>query len=227
MPAECVSRTDCLREVYCTLALLKPLCLVFDPVRGGAPLPDLEAECDVKLQPAIFGPPDNKRDVIPWHRIKDVRPPHPPARPSRSPLSSPPHTLSRPFVQPQKSHTIPSAVPTRGAQANGGADAARPPTTSPPQHQPLRTGRAAAPEAGAAQAPRCVRLTKQPGCSGGGQGHRVGHEWPHRGDERRGGSRGATGHAFSAIPERHDVPARGGKEARGRASPGEGGGEYH
>ena len=104
MPAVCVSRTDCLREVHCALALLKPLCLVFDPVRGGAPLPDLEAECDVKLQPAIFGPPDNKRDVIPWHRIKDVRLPHPLARPSRSPLPSPPHSLSRPFAAPKIPH---------------------------------------------------------------------------------------------------------------------------
>ena len=94
---------DCLREVYCTLALLKPLCLVFDPVRGGAPLPDLEAECDVKLQPAIFGPPDNKRDVIPWHRIKDVCIYHPPAHPSLSPLPSPPHPLYRLFAAPYHS----------------------------------------------------------------------------------------------------------------------------
>ena len=100
----CVSRTDCLREVHCTLALLKPLCLVFDPVRGGAPLPDLEAECDVKLQPAIFGPPDNKRDVIPWHRIKDVRLPHThPLGPHPYPH---PHTLSlsRPFAAPKIPH---------------------------------------------------------------------------------------------------------------------------
>ena len=54
------------------MAQQKPLCLVFDPVRGGAPLHDLEAECDASLQPAIFGPPHSKRDVIPWHRIKDV-----------------------------------------------------------------------------------------------------------------------------------------------------------
>ena len=95
----CACHTDCLREVHCTLALQKPLCLMFDPVRGGAPLPDLEAECDAKLQPAIFGPPDNKRDVIPWHRIKDVRLCHLPARPSLSPSPSPP-TLSINPLQP-------------------------------------------------------------------------------------------------------------------------------
>ena len=101
----CVSRTDCLREVHCTLALLKPLCLVFDPVRGGAPLPDLEAACDVKLQPAIFGPPDNKRDVIPWHRIKDVRLPHThPLGPQGHPYPHP-HTLSLdPLCTPKIPH---------------------------------------------------------------------------------------------------------------------------
>ena len=71
-PRCCVA--DCLREVHATLAQQKPLCLVFDPVRGGAPLHDIEAECDANLQPAIFGPPHAKRDVIPWHRIKDVHP---------------------------------------------------------------------------------------------------------------------------------------------------------
>ena len=45
-------------------------------VRGGAPLYDLEAECAVELQPAIFGPPDATRDVIVWHRVKDVRTPN-------------------------------------------------------------------------------------------------------------------------------------------------------
>ena len=68
-----VCHADCLREVYCTLALLKPLCLVFDPVRGGAPLPDLEAECPAHLQQAIFGLPMAKRSIIAWHRVKDVR----------------------------------------------------------------------------------------------------------------------------------------------------------
>ena len=50
----------------------KLLCLAFDPVRGGAPLPDLEAECPAHLQHAVFGLPTAKRSIIAWHRVKDV-----------------------------------------------------------------------------------------------------------------------------------------------------------
>ena len=64
---------DCLREVNATLAQNKPFCLAFDPVRGGASLPDIEAECNADLQLSIFGPPDAKRDVIIWHRFKDFQ----------------------------------------------------------------------------------------------------------------------------------------------------------
>ena len=56
-----------------TLAQNKPFCLAFDPVRGGASLPDIEAECNADLQLSIFGPPDAKRDVIIWHRFKDFQ----------------------------------------------------------------------------------------------------------------------------------------------------------
>ena len=69
----CATRTDCLREVNATLAQNKPFCLAFDPVRGGASLPDIEAECNADLQLSIFGPPDAKRDVIIWHRFKDFQ----------------------------------------------------------------------------------------------------------------------------------------------------------
>ena len=56
-----------------TLAQQKPFFLSFDPVRGGASLPDIEAECNASLQLKVFGPPDAKRDVIIWHRFKDFQ----------------------------------------------------------------------------------------------------------------------------------------------------------
>ena len=63
---------DCLRELQATVDQKKLLCLAFDPVRGGAPLPDLEAECPAHLQHAVFGLPTAKRSIIAWHRVKDV-----------------------------------------------------------------------------------------------------------------------------------------------------------
>ena len=64
---------NCLREVDAAVGQKKPLCLVIDPVRGGAPLADLKAECRAELQTAIFGPPGMPRDIIVWHRIKDFQ----------------------------------------------------------------------------------------------------------------------------------------------------------
>ena len=61
-----------MREVHATVNQNKALCLVFDPVRGGAPLHDVEDECGADLRPKIFGHGAAKRDVIVWHRIKDV-----------------------------------------------------------------------------------------------------------------------------------------------------------
>ena len=55
---------DCRRELDAAVAQKKPLCLVYDPVRGGAPLHEIEDECAVELRLAIFGPPHAKRDVI-------------------------------------------------------------------------------------------------------------------------------------------------------------------
>jgi len=66
--------TDCLREVQATVDQKKPLCIVIDPVRGGAPLHEIEAECDAHFQHAIFGGGARpKRDIITWHRIKDFQ----------------------------------------------------------------------------------------------------------------------------------------------------------
>ena len=68
--------TDCLREANATLEQGKRFCVTIDLVRGGAPLSEVEAECNQKMRNEIFGPPGARRDVIVWHRIKDVRP-HP------------------------------------------------------------------------------------------------------------------------------------------------------
>ena len=56
-----------------TLAQEKPFFLCFDPVRGGASLPDIEAECNASLRLKVFGPLGAKRDVIIWHRFKDFQ----------------------------------------------------------------------------------------------------------------------------------------------------------
>ena len=68
--------TDCLREANATLEQGKRFCVTVDLVRGGAPLSEVEAECNKKMRNEIFGPPGARRDVIVWHRIKDVCP-HP------------------------------------------------------------------------------------------------------------------------------------------------------
>ena len=64
--------TDCLREANATLEQGKRFCVTIDLVRGGAPLSEVEAECKQKMRREIFGSPSAKRDVIVWHRIKDV-----------------------------------------------------------------------------------------------------------------------------------------------------------
>ena len=56
-----------------TLAQEKPLFLSFDPVRGGASLSGIAAECNASMQLKVFGPPDAKRDVVIWHRFKDFQ----------------------------------------------------------------------------------------------------------------------------------------------------------
>ena len=85
--------TDCLREANATLEQGKRFCVTVDLVRGGAPLSEVEAECNKKMRNEIFGPPGARRDVIVWHRIKDVCP-HPrvsTALPSSRPAG---HTLT-------------------------------------------------------------------------------------------------------------------------------------
>merc|ERR1719469_150065 len=64
---------NCLREVNATLSQEKRSCLVFDPVRGGGPLHDIEAECNSDIRPQVFGLPEAKRDLIAWHRFKDFQ----------------------------------------------------------------------------------------------------------------------------------------------------------
>ena len=61
---------NCLREVNATLEQEKRFCVGVDLVRGGAPLPDIEAECSEEMQLDVFGPPSARREVIIWHRIK-------------------------------------------------------------------------------------------------------------------------------------------------------------
>ena len=61
--------TDCLREANATLEQGKRFCVTVDLVRGGAPLSEVEAECNKKMRNQIFGPPGGRRDVIVWHRI--------------------------------------------------------------------------------------------------------------------------------------------------------------
>lgn len=60
---------NCLREVDASVSQDKPICLMFDPVRGGASLPDLKAECRDELRRTVF----DGREVIVWHRIKDFQ----------------------------------------------------------------------------------------------------------------------------------------------------------
>ena len=50
--------------------MAKPLAIVFDPVRGGAPLKIIqEEECPDELRASIF----DGRKIIEWHRIKDFQ----------------------------------------------------------------------------------------------------------------------------------------------------------
>jgi len=60
---------NCLREARTAMQKVKPLALVFDPVRGGGTLKFIkEEECPVELK-AIF----EGRKIIEWHRIKDFQ----------------------------------------------------------------------------------------------------------------------------------------------------------
>ena len=57
---------NCLREAKAAVKKAKPLSLVYDPVRGGAPLQTIrDEECPDELR-GVF----NDREVIEWHRIK-------------------------------------------------------------------------------------------------------------------------------------------------------------
>ena len=61
---------NCLREARCTVAKQKRISLVYDPVRGGAPLEALKHdECPVELRGPIF----DARHVVEWHRIRDFQ----------------------------------------------------------------------------------------------------------------------------------------------------------
>ena len=61
---------NCLREARASVAKSKPLSLVYDPVRGGAPLQTIrEEECPAEMRGGIF----DGRSVIEWHRIKDFQ----------------------------------------------------------------------------------------------------------------------------------------------------------
>ena len=61
---------NCLREVRCAVTKGKPLSLVHDPVRGGASLEGIEAECPIEMRGDMFSP---HRPVITFHRIKDFQ----------------------------------------------------------------------------------------------------------------------------------------------------------
>ena len=49
---------NCLREVRCAVTKGKPLSLVHDPVRGGASLEGIEAECPIEMRGDMFSPQD-------------------------------------------------------------------------------------------------------------------------------------------------------------------------
>ena len=96
--------TDCLREANATLEQGKRFCVTVDLVRGGAPLSEVEAECNQKMRNEIFGPPGARRDVIVWHRIKDVCP-HPRVSTALPSSRAAGHTLT-PTSRVLASHTI-------------------------------------------------------------------------------------------------------------------------
>ena len=65
---------NCLREVRGTLEKKKPLSLVHDPVRGGAPLKDImDDECPPEYYNDIFKEMGKDRAVIIFHRIRDFQ----------------------------------------------------------------------------------------------------------------------------------------------------------
>ena len=65
---------NCLREVKATLKMRKPLSLMHDPVRGGAPLKTIQDdECPPEYFTDIFKDFGKDRNVIIFHRIKDFQ----------------------------------------------------------------------------------------------------------------------------------------------------------
>ena len=61
---------NCLREVRCALSKDKPLSRVHDPVRGGASLEAIKAECPTEMRGSLFS---RDHPVIIFHRIKDYQ----------------------------------------------------------------------------------------------------------------------------------------------------------
>ena len=61
---------NCLREVRCALSNDKPLSRVHDPVRGGASLEAIKAECPAEMRGSLFS---RDHPVIIFHRIKDYQ----------------------------------------------------------------------------------------------------------------------------------------------------------
>ena len=61
---------NCLREVRCALSKSKPLSRVHDPVRGGASLEAIKAECPTEMRGNLFS---RDHPVIIFHRIKDYQ----------------------------------------------------------------------------------------------------------------------------------------------------------
>jgi len=65
---------NCLREVKGTIGQRKPLTLMHDPVRGGAPLKTIQDdECPPEYLTDIFKDVGKDRNVIIFHRIKDFQ----------------------------------------------------------------------------------------------------------------------------------------------------------
>jgi hypothetical protein len=106
---------DCLREVNATIEQEKRFCVAVDLVRGGAPLSEIEAECNEKMRLDIFGSSSARRDVIIWHRVKAVSPrpsshrtPILPSAPSvRLILKDLPHGNQTNSLNSQKRNTAP------------------------------------------------------------------------------------------------------------------------
>ena len=66
---------NCLREVRCTVTKNKPISLMHDPVRGGAPLQTIiDDECPAEKRGHIFGAENEAaRPVIIFHRIEEFQ----------------------------------------------------------------------------------------------------------------------------------------------------------